>query len=412
MIRRIAFFRFPADLSPDLRSNFINFFFDIGWWGLYNGATVAFLTIYDTRLGATPQQIGLLTAIPALISLALSLPGGWIVRRMRAKRAAVAGAFLSRLLFLAYALLPFFWNPAQQVNMILLVTVLIAIPAVLVNISFNQVLMEGVPAEWRGQIVGTRNAIFSIISFAVTLLSGQILTRLPEPMNYQVVFFIGFVGGIMTSYHISRIKPINVIPVTAAPVLPAAGGQRLFPEVDEAGRRYIRLIILFFLFAAFNSMVNPLVPDLLVHELHLSDAMISLGAAMNSLVYFLASLFISSIVRRMGNRGGTALGAALIGLQAGLLAMSHDAGLYLFSTVVGGLGTGVLGTAQFNYHLENVPETDRPVWLSWNFLLSQAAVLLGALLGPLLANTTSVPAALAVFSALRLLMAVVFWRWK
>ena len=62
------------------------------------------------------------------------------------------------------------------------------------GISFNQFFMEAVPAEWRGLVVGRRNAIMSIVSFAVTLICGQILTHVVFPTGYQIMFLIGFVG--------------------------------------------------------------------------------------------------------------------------------------------------------------------------------------------------------------------------
>src|SRR5512141_358671 len=74
VIRLARFFRLPADLPVALRSNIIHYYFDISWWGLYAGATAAFLTIYAARIGASAAQIGLLSALPAAISLALSLP--------------------------------------------------------------------------------------------------------------------------------------------------------------------------------------------------------------------------------------------------------------------------------------------------------------------------------------------------
>ena len=49
----------PPELTPELRYNFIHYYFDIAWWGLYTGGTAAFLTIYAARVGATPAEIGL-----------------------------------------------------------------------------------------------------------------------------------------------------------------------------------------------------------------------------------------------------------------------------------------------------------------------------------------------------------------
>lgn len=411
------FFRLPPDISPQLRSNIIHYFFDIGWWGLYAGATAAFLTIYAARIGATPAQIGLLTALPSGLSLALSLPFGGVVRRMGAHRATWLGALVQRSLFLPYALLPFFLSEPAQVTAILVIALVMTVPTVLIGIGFPQLIIEALSPDWRGTVVGVRNAIFSIISFVVTIISGQILTRLAFPYGYQVVFVIGFVGGVATAYHLWKVRPLPEEAEPAAPIIPPEVNRpvrrvpRYLPAIDASGRRYIQVLLLLFLFNTTNNMVNPLVPGLLVNTLELSDAWISAGTAANSLIVFVISLVIAALTRRTGNRGATALGALLLAAQSVILAVADGPVLYLVSVVAGGLGSGILLTAQYNYHLENVPASDRPAWLSWSLFLGNGAVLLGALLGPQIAALTSDPIALVIFGVLRLLMALVFVRW-
>jgi MFS family permease len=209
-------FRFPPELPANLRSNFTHLYMDISWWGLYAGATAAFLSIYATRTGATAQQIGLLTAGPATLSMLLSLPVGWMIRRYPARVVSGIAAGISRLLFLVYALLPVLFPLEQQFDAILITTLIITVPTTVVNISFSQFFMEGVPLEWRAMVVGMRGALFAILTFIFTLISGQILTWVPFPNGYQIVFFIGFIGGMMTTYHIFHVFPVaasNPLPV-------------------------------------------------------------------------------------------------------------------------------------------------------------------------------------------------------
>ncbi len=408
-------FGLPVGSVPGLRANIIHYYFDIGWWGLYAGATAAFLSIYAARIGATPAQIGLLTALPSAISLTLSLPFAEIVRRLGAHRATWAAALVSRSMFLLYALLPFFFKAPAQVNAILVIGALMAVPNTLLGISFNQLLMEAVTPDWRGTVVGVRNACFSIITFLVTMISGQILTRVAFPLGYQVIFVIGFVGGIATAFHLYKVRPLNRPNGPAARrlpgELPTRRLPRYLPAVDGAGRHYIRVLAILFLFNITNNMIAPLVPGVLVNSLALSDAWISIGTAANNLIVFIISLNIARLTRRTGNRGATALGSALLAGQALALALAVGPAGYLASVVAGGLGTGVLITAQFNYHLDNVPENDRSAWLSWSLLMGNSALLLGSLLGPLLAGWTGVLLALGLFAGLRLVMSLVIFRW-
>lgn len=405
--------RILAGVAPDLRSNIIRYYLDISWWGLYGGATAAFLSIYATRVGATPAQIGLMTALPAAVQLLTSLPSGGLVRRMTPHRANWMGAFFSRLLLALYIFLPLLPSQPAQVRAIIIIGTAIAIPATLTGIAFNQLLMEAIPPDWRGTVIGVRNALYSIITFIVTVISGQILTRVAFPLNYQIVFAIGFVGAVMTAYQLWRVRPLSNLQSATQPVAVTTGRslRGFIPAMTPQGRRYVQVLALLFLFNAVNNMVAPLVPGILVNRLALSDATISVGTALNSMLLFLVSLFYARRRRGARNRLGTALGAGLLAFQAVALALATNVWLYMLSVIIGGLGSGILLTAQYNYHLENVPDHERATWLSWNLLLGNAAILIGAVLGPEVALRVSAPSALWIFGALRLMIGAIIFRW-
>jgi MFS family permease len=404
------FFSLPPTLPDDLRSNVIHLFWDIAWWGLYMGSTAAFLTIYATRCGATAQQIGLLSALPALLSLAISLPVGRLLKRFPCGPVTALGAFASRILLLAYPLLPWVLPIPQQPDAILVVALLVAIPNTFIGISYGQFFMEGIPNEWRGMVVGGRNAIVAVVTLVVTVICGQILTYLPFPNNYQAVFLIGFVGAIMTSYHIWKVKPFNVSPPPPpAPLEPGPRQRGL--NLNAQGMNYAKILGLLFLFNLVNNMLNPLVPNLLVNQLKLSDATISIGTGLANILVFSVSLFIASFTRRAGNRRAVAIGAMLLAFHAVALALAGNAALYLLSAAIGGIAAGVLNTAQYNYNLENVPEREQSSWLAWNLLLGNAAVLIGALGGPAVAHLTGTMPALLLFGGLRLTVGFAILRW-
>jgi MFS family permease len=405
-------FRLPPTVTGDLRSNILHYFGDIGWWGLYTGGTVAFLNVYAVRCGATPAQIGWLSAAPALILLFISLPAGRLVHRLPASRVTAWGAFFARILFLAYPFLPVL-VPHHQVEGILVLVVIATFPNALLGIGFTKLFMEAIPSEWRGTVVGARNAILSIVSFITTILAGQILTYFAFPVGYQVVFAIGFVGTIMTAYHLSHVRPLPVadtLPPEPAPPLPGSLlKQRAGPRA--AGRRYIKVIALLFLFNAVSSMAAPIVPVMMVNSLNLSDQMISIGTAGSAMLVLLVSLYIARAIRRSGTRLGTALGFMLLGAQLILLALAHGPALYLVSVAVGGIASGIQMTAQYNYHLEAVPLDRTATWLSWNQMLGNGAVLIGSLLGPVLAQHSGAVPALLAFGVLRALLGIIILRW-
>jgi MFS family permease len=407
-LRRL--FRLPPELSPELRSNYIFLLWDIGVWGLYMGSTVSFLTIYAARCGATPEQIGLLTALPALLSLLLALPVGQWIKRFPAGPVTTWSAFAGRILLLAYVILPWALPPTMQINALLVMAVLIAVPNTVIGISFAQFFIEAIPTRWRGSVVGARNAVMSIVSFPVTLLCGQILTRVVFPVGYQVVFFIGFVGAFATAYMIWRVRPVPDpdLPLVRQEIQTA---RRRLPQLDAQSRGYLKVIGLLFWLNFTNNMAAPLVPDWLVDHLKLSDATISIGSATATMLVFLVSLGVARLTRRTGNRNATAFGALLLAVNVVVLALAMDATLYFVSAIIGGIASGVLGASQYNYPLDHLPQTDRSIWLSYSLLLGNAAVLLGALVGPLVARHMGISGALIGFGVLRLMVGAVIYRW-
>jgi Na+/melibiose symporter-like transporter len=165
----------------------------------------------------------------------------------------------------------------------------------------------------------------------------------------------------MTVYQINHVRPVtshlvtNTQNVATQPLrslqplqsLPVQK-QKFFPDFDGQGRNYFRVIGLLFLFNLTNNMAAPLIPDLLVHKLKLSDGLISIGTSTSTLVVLIVSLFIARITRRTGNRTATAFGAGLLAFQAVALAMAQNAFLYLVAAVIGGIALGILNAAQLS----------------------------------------------------------------
>jgi MFS family permease len=62
-----------------------------------------------------------------------------------------------------------------------------------------------------------------------------------------------------------------------------------------------------------------------------------------------------------------------------------------------------MGSAYMNYVLESIPENDRPAHLAWYNIVLSASILVGSLVGPLIAGFIGLAAALFVAGVVRLL---------
>jgi predicted MFS family arabinose efflux permease len=83
--------------------------------------------------------------------------------------------------------------------------------------------------------------------------------------------------------------------------------------------------------------------------------------------------------------------------------------LYFLTAAVGGVAWSVVGGVLGNYLLDRIPEGDQPGHLAWYNLILNAAVLLGSLGGPLLADLVGLRIALMIIAGGRLFSAILIW---
>jgi hypothetical protein len=426
-----ALFRPEHPVPAELRSNFFHLYMDIAWFAVLSASALSFVAVYAARLGASGFQIGLLGAGPAVVNLIFTFPAGRWLERQSMSDAVFWTAVLNRFLYLPWIFLPWLLAPQGQIWTLVSLTLLMSIPGTPLAVGFNALFAEAVPAEWRGYVVAIRNALLAIVVIGVSLLCGQILVRIPFPMGYQVVFALGLLGALMSTVHLWF-----VVPTAQGQVRSGAGrGFRslawpslhsLSSRLRASGHRsessllridvlrgpYGKFIAVLFNFYLSIYLAIPLFSLYWVNDLHLSDQAIGLGTALFYVSVLVGSTRLAQVTRSLGNQRVTAIGAMFMSLYPALMALSHGVGLFLVASAMGGLGWSLVGGALVNYLLEKVPEDRRPPYLVWYNLALNAALLLGSLLGPFVAELVSVRIALAIFAGFRFAAALVILRWE
>lgn len=300
-----------------------------------------------------------------------------------------------------------------------------SIPGTVVVVGFNALFGEVVPLEWRGYVVGIRNAALSVTSTIFTLLSGLILSRVPFPMGYQIVFFMGFMGAGLSSVHLfilSRI--VKSQKQTLYPVSQSwtPNGGRLSLEVralihnsmkglriDAMRGRFGKVMVLVFGWHFFQYSTIPLITPFVVNRLHLSDQTIGLAGATFSGLTFIGSLILNRFTLRFGNRALTGWG--VMGLAFFPILLSFGVTGYIIANVIGGFAWALAGGALYNYVLENSPASDLPAHLAWYNLIFNAGILMGSFIGPTVAGIVGYQTALIVMGIGRFIagLAIVIW---
>jgi MFS family permease len=402
-------------------ANFIHLYFDIGWFGVLSGSAVNFLTIYAARLGGSGFEIGLLTAVGAMVSLMLAIPSAhWIGKRPIGKAVFWSSVFY-RIGFLLWIPLPWLFGNKGQIWALILLALLMAIPLTPLAVGFSALFAAAVPDEYRARVAGIRNVVLSMTFILSSLGSGYLLGRLPFPLGYQIVFAIGFIGAAMSSVHLYFIRPLAAEDSGPASLersrinAPTGGAQRpglfsaLRTDVWSTPFRNVLLVLMGFHLAQYLAL--PLFPLYQVNQLHLSDDQIGIASALFYLVVLIGSTQLGRIVQEFGHRRVTALGVIGMGLYPFLLALSRTPLHFYGVSAIGGLSWALAAGGYANYILEHIPAFDRPAYLAWYNVILNACILAGSLIGPLIANGIGLVPALFVFAAARALAGLAIWKW-
>jgi len=178
----------PSTVPVDQKSNFGHFLFDIGWFGVLSGSTANFINIYATRIGASEFQIGILSAIAAVVSLFFTIPATRWLEQREIKGAVFWSSIVYRFGFFFFVPLPWLLSQPNQIWALILLSFVMGIPLTALSIGFSSLFAEAVPTSLRAYFAGTRNVVMAISFMLSSLLCGYLLTQISFPLNYQIVF--------------------------------------------------------------------------------------------------------------------------------------------------------------------------------------------------------------------------------
>lgn len=257
-------------IPPRTRTNLQVDFLAAVFYGAFGGLTLPFIPVMGRRLGATPLQVSLLVAAPAIVFL-LSF---WLVNALRPihpVRLVMWPALLGRALFL---FLPLVKTPVPYVIVVVLYHGIASIS----TLGHAQVMRAIYPGDVRGRIMALVKVGMATFWVLASLVGGQLTQLVP----FQWVFAAAGVLGMASALTFSRIRPPE--PIEAPEHINPAVTWRLL-TADAAFRRYL---LAFFVYGFGGWLTSPAVPILLVDILHASNGQVGLLGAVTSAMWTLS----------------------------------------------------------------------------------------------------------------------------
>jgi MFS family permease len=170
-------------------------------------------------------------------------------------------------------------------------------------------------------------------------------------------------------------------------------------------------LLALFAFHFSQYLAIPIFPLYNVRVLNLSDDHLGIGTALFYLTVLLGSTRLRNIAHRVGNKKLTAWSVSGLALYPLLLAFSSQVWHFYVVSLIGGLTFSMVSGSYANYMLEHIPAHDRPPHLAWYNVILNAAILIGSLGGPVIADVMGLSGSLLLIAILRLLAGLAILKW-
>ncbi len=364
-------------MPPDVtEANIRRLVAEITWYGILIGTTMNLIQVYVVRLGASSLLLGAVTYGAALVSILWQLPAGRLMAASGQRLRWVVNSLLThRLLYLAIALLPFFITRGRAEITVLLV-ILQAFPLAVANTSFLAMMADMLPPRRTTQIVGWRMAGLGITSTLSTLAAGRILQWLPFPLNYQVIFLIGFAASLVSVWYVKQLQVVDPPPRRSEK-----------PLLGDVGRMLQRPGYAVFLLVACLShvvigMISPLLPLYWVRLLAATDGQISILVTAASAAGVVGALSMQRVVGRIGRVWALALAPAGYALYPLLTSLSPSIWWLIPWAMMAGFFISALYTTLFSNMVALTPDHERTEYVS----LYNLALFGGMFIGPIISG--------------------------
>ncbi len=360
----------------------------------------SFLSVFLVRLGASNFQVGLLTAMPALTGMLLSiLIGEFLSRRPNIVPWFARSRFAVLICYVLTGLVPFFVPNQTAPTAIIIIWAFATLPQTLVSVAFTVVMGAIAGPGGRLNLMSHRWSVLGLTNSLTVLIIGQILPIFNFPLNYQLVFIASGIGALISVIMSSTLK----LPPVAAP--PPA--QNLIETFRHHGhtlrtnRAFMRFATSSFVFRWGMMMASPLFPIYWVKNIQATDPAIGLINSTQTMSMMIGYYVWSRMSRRRGERWVLLVTTLGVSLYPFLTAMTQQVHVLVIWAALAGLCSAGVDLVFFDILLDACPGDQQASYIG----MFQSSVFLAAFLAPLvgtaLSSSVGIVPALILASVLR-----------
>lgn len=370
-----------ADIKHVENQNFMHLIMDVVWFGLALTATARFLSVFAIRLGATPAEQGLLIGLQGLVmvfSTILAVP--WRNRFQTTVEALNLPGFFFRFWFFLPIFTPFF-PQSFQVPWLLFSVAFTGLGQGIAGSLFLMHMREAVGDERVNVLTSRRFAVMNVGLCATALAFGWMLTALPFPVNYQIMFGAAFLFSMVSQWHVMKTKTLYPVSQNAPITIdnaPAAATQRVW-KLPGWGVVIAACLISHLAFLS----VNAIIPMVLVNTMKADEAFMGVFGLIELVGGILAGVTGEWFLRHMSPRRLTGLAVGMTAITPLVIAIAPSLNFTLGGAILNGMGWTLVAIGLFATLVERTPNHLMPRATT----LYQQMLAIGTFVGPLIGST-------------------------
>jgi len=409
-VRRLRLRSQTVGLTRVQRRNFLYTQLDAVGVGLVMSVS-PFVSVFLTRLGATNRQVGLLSAVPGIAGLFLGLVmGGVLQRRRRIVPIYALARFLRLIIYAGVGLSSLLFPPEAAIYAILAVMLVTNIPQSLITVAFSILMNQVSGPNHRFALLSRRWATIAVVGVVMTLVVGQLLDRVPFPLNYEITFIGLAVAGSITSYLFAgRISVPDAVPPDRETVdRPVMVRLRETARLLWAEKAYVSIVSKRLVYIMGSHLVMPLFTLYYVRELGATDAQISLITTSQRLASVAGFYLWPRVRKQRGTRVVMVITTLAMSLYPMLTAATNRVGTMILLAGVASVFQSGIRLAFFDRLMASVPEEGGAIFVAVSQTLQHVESIVGPLISTWLADFIGLGGALVLGACFRFAGFVLF----
>lgn len=355
-----------------------------------------------TILGATNYQVGLISSLPPLVTLIMTLPAAILLNRAIEQKKLVAFSVVAaRFIFLLIAFVSYV--PGSFGSWLLLgLIATMSIPNTMATMGWQSFIGNLIEDHRRAQFFSDRNRLLTIVGLVVTLTIGVVMEDMTtNKLAYQILFMFTFLVGLVELYFIIKHdEPVREIKEEK---------NRAMNWSIFKNNQYVLFLVIALVFNFGWQMAWGLFN---IYNVRYAEATI-FWISMFNVANMLAQIFSFGLWKKWSEKYGNMRVFVWVafGMSTAPLSMVLSTNLYYLTAMSMLSGVFVSGTVLilFNLLLENSPQEVRTYCItSYNVLLAIIAFT-SPQIGIWLLETYSMDVAMYLSTTVRFLAAVGFF---